>query len=192
MNQKNMPPADFLSALRSLREARMSSDFSYEEVPAPRNIAPFSAALSLQTRENSDHPTHGRFLVFYNPEWVEEWQGNFRIVMMISAVTDDEIAADPVIKQVAWDWLHEALDGSGAGASNLSGTVTIESSQSFGALRPQAPVSNIDMRASWTPASTDLAPHLEAWGILATFCEGDEPTSPLYPVRDLRSTHHHV
>ncbi|OKL50094.1 hypothetical protein BM477_03390 [Boudabousia marimammalium] len=156
------------------------------EVPAPRGIAPYSAALSLKVETGElDHPAHGRFVIFYDPEGHSSWGGKFRIVMMMQTRTDLTMAADPLIKQVAWQWFHEALDQAGAGAKKTTGTVTVETSESFGSIRRGEEISYLEIRASWTPQTLDLSAHLEAWARLALICSGQESGLAEVPVISL-------
>ncbi|AOZ73470.1 hypothetical protein BK816_04645 [Boudabousia tangfeifanii] len=159
----------------------------FTEVPAPKTLAPYAAALSLASKQTEDENPliHGRLVILYDPQGQEAWQGDFRLVMMLHAQTDQEMASDPVIKRVAWDWLHEALDATGADASLLTGTVTVESSESFGSLRSMGEQAYLEVRASWSPGSANLGPQIEAWAQLAQLCSGKEPTSQLVPIRDL-------
>ncbi|MBV7363737.1 DUF3000 domain-containing protein [Actinomycetaceae bacterium TAE3-ERU4] len=183
------PPSEFLDALYSLRKACAADIYKVMEVPPPKGIAPYSAALALEaiTEGKDSIHAHGRFIVLYDPEGQETWGGRFRLVMMIHCITDSEIANDPVIKTVAWDWLHEAFDSAGAAVKHLTGTVTTESSQSFGGLKNLGDTSSIEIRASWSPLTNSLESHLEAWATLAILCSGREPVAQLKPVIDLGS-----
>jgi hypothetical protein len=69
-----------------------------------------------------------------------------------------------MLTEVAWSWLVEALDERGAQSRAESGTVTRTASQSFGAIEDRPPSGDVEIRASWTPETPDIGPHLEAWG----------------------------
>ncbi|WP_311519695.1 DUF3000 family protein, partial [uncultured Actinomyces sp.] len=56
-----------------------------------------------------------------------------------------------------------ALDDAGANAHNMNGTVTRELSDTFGGLKLSGSEVEIEMRASWSPATNDLGPHMTAW-----------------------------
>ena len=186
MHNDDQTPTEFIAALRSLRNATTIAGMTLTEVPAPRGIAPYSAALSLASEEmiGSTHLAHGRFVIFYDPQGQENWGGKFRIVMMMQARTEVSMAQDPVMKQVAWDWLHDALDQAGAGVQRMTGTVTVETSESFGSLRNHtSELAYVEVRASWTPSTNDLAPHLEAWERMASLCAGQEPHVRIVPLQ---------
>ena len=73
------------------------------------------------------------------------------------------LAGDPLLPEVAWDWLTEGLSEGGAEYSNLGGTVTSTASVRFGEITGPPSAYQIEMRASWTAASVELAPHVVAF-----------------------------
>ena len=63
----------------------------------------------------------------------------------------------------------------GCGYHHLSGTVTRVLSETFGGLVLQSNGTEMEVRASWTPNTVDLSPHLGAWvALLGALC-GLEP-----------------
>ena len=60
------------------------------------------------------------------------WAGQFRIIAYVRAELDPEIAADPLIAEVGWSWLLEALDARATGYGQTSGTVTRVVMKGFG------------------------------------------------------------
>jgi hypothetical protein len=64
---------------------------------------------------------------------------------------EPEIVADPMVGQVAWSWLTEALEAGTAGYAEPSGTVTRVISEGFGAKREDPPAQGFELRASWSP-----------------------------------------
>ncbi|RYY42693.1 MAG: DUF3000 family protein, partial [Actinomycetales bacterium] len=81
----------------------------------------------------------------------------------VRAEVDPEIAADPVLAEVGWSWLSEALEAHGATYLAESGTVTCVTSESFGGMAGEPATAQVEIRASWTPTSP-IGAHAEAWG----------------------------
>ena len=75
----------------------------------------------------------------------------FRLVAYIRAEVEPEIAADPLLGEVGWTWLEEALDAHVPGYSASSGTVTRVITEGFGAKREELPLTGFELRASWLP-----------------------------------------
>ncbi|MGC5627165.1 DUF3000 domain-containing protein [Georgenia sp. Z1344] len=174
-------PADFERALLSLREPRLRREVHLEEVPAPARLAPFTAALTAEiTSSPGDLDPdaflgHGRFVVLHDPAGQEAWQGTFRVVVLARARLEEEMGADALLGEVAWSWLCESLVSQGAGFSQLSGTVTRVLSETFGGLELAGGDVEVEVRASWTPHTPELGPHLAAWAELACTVAGLEP-----------------
>lgn len=160
-----------------MRGAERPAGLVLDEVPAPRRLASYSAALTAETIETvSDAPVaSGRFVVLHEPDGHEAWGGDFRLVVMVRSRLDEEIASDPLLGSAAWSWLAEALDGAGAGHRNLVGTVTRVLSETFGGLELSDSCAHAEVRASWTPLGADLRPHMEAWYELIRMAAGHEP-----------------
>lgn len=180
MNAQNTPvaPPDFEAALLSLRGHRLRPELHLEEVPAPTRIAPYALALTGEvnpSRDPDDILGSGRFVVLYDPEGQEAWNGQFRVIVMARAQLEDEFGADPMLGEVGWSWLVEALESEGADFHSLSGTVTRVFSETFGGLHLRSGEVEIEIRASWTPVSTDLAPHLRAWALMTCTTAGLPP-----------------
>ena len=74
-----------------------------EEVPAPKKLAPYSAALSAETVETvgATPIATGRFVVLYDPNGQDAWDGDFRIVVQARARIDEEVGMDPVFESAA-------------------------------------------------------------------------------------------
>ncbi|HLS74828.1 MAG TPA: DUF3000 domain-containing protein [Actinomycetaceae bacterium] len=171
-------PPDFEAALLSLRGHRQRPELRLEEVPAPTRIAPYALALTAEVNPTTDPESmlgSGRFVVLYDPEGQSAWNGSFRIIVMARAQLEDELGADPLLGEVGWAWLTDALASAGAGYHSLSGTVTRVLSESFGGLALRDREVEIEVRASWSPNTTDLGPHLAAWAELTSSAAGLEP-----------------
>ncbi|MEE6272133.1 DUF3000 domain-containing protein [Georgenia wangjunii] len=171
-------PPDFEEALLSLRGHRQRPELHLEEVSAPTRIAPYALALTGEVNASRDPETmlgNGRFVVLHDPEGQSAWDGTFRVIVLARAQLEDELGADPLLGEVGWTWLTDALREAGAGFHHLSGTVTRVLSESFGGLELRDREVEIEVRASWTPTTTDLGPHLVAWAALTCSAAGLEP-----------------
>lgn len=171
-------PPDFEAALLSLRGMRMRPELHLEEVPAPTRIAPYALALTGEvnrTREPEDLLGSGRFVVLYDPAGQDAWNGQFRVIVMARARLEPELGQDPMLGEVGWAWLTDALAEYEADHHSLSGTVTRVLSETFGGLELREGEVEIEVRASWTPGATDLAPHLRAWALLLAQVSGLPP-----------------
>ena len=170
------PAADavFGAAVAELRAGRdaerpLRPQVTFEDVPAPRRLAPYAAAMAATVRaaagppEPPEHPEHpgppgqpdiawGRFVLLYDPAGQPGWAGPFRVVAYIRAEVEPEIAADPLLGTVGWSWLTEALDARAAGYAAPSGTVTRVVSEGFGGKQGEPAATGFELRASWSPA----------------------------------------
>ncbi|GAB4085879.1 hypothetical protein GCM10028784_25090 [Myceligenerans cantabricum] len=179
----NDVPAEFAAALADLRGQGARPGVHVEEIAAPVRVAPYSVALSGEIADSTgddDEPVAtGRFVVLHDPDGQESWQGTFRIVTLVRATLEPEMAADPLLADVAWSWIPEALDLAGLrpGRDALAegGTVTRVLSKSFGALSSTPDAVDLEIRASWTPADTRLGAHLRAWTALLSTAAGVPP-----------------
>lgn len=170
--------ADFRTALSSLREVRLRPEILLEEAPAPQRLAPYAIALSAEVVVDEDELGNGRLVVLHDPEGQEAWEGTFRVVAFIRATLEPEMAADPLLAEVGWSWLVEALADHGAAHSALSGTVTRVTSESFGGLSDRPLEGQIEIRASWTPDDPELGPHARAWAEVLGQAAGLMPLPP--------------
>ncbi len=180
--------ADFRAALSSLRELRLRPEIRVEEVPAPQRLAPYAIALSAEVlstpsirpgeEEDDEDLGVGRLVVLHDPEGQEAWQGTFRIVAFVRATLEPEMAADPMLAEVGWAWLVEALDENDAAYRRLSGTVTRVTSESFGDLADRPLEGQVELRASWTPEEPDLIAHARAWAQVLGQAAGLIPPPP--------------
>ena len=167
-------PQTFRDAVAQLRAARLRPEVTCEEMPAPQRIAPFSSALSADVTVAGDDIGTGRLVLLHDPAGNETWGGTFRCVAYVRAELTPDFTADPMLADVAWTWLVEALEQHGADYSAASGTVTKVTSESFGAMADDEGSAQLEIRASWTPAG-ELGPHVEAWGELLCTASGLEP-----------------
>jgi hypothetical protein len=94
-------------------------------------------------------------------------------VCYVTAEVEPEMAGDPLLSQVAWGWLIDALDGQTAGYRAIGGTITLTTSSRFGGLSGPT-TTDLEIRASWTPEG-EPDKHLEAWCALLASTAGLPP-----------------
>lgn len=167
-------PEEFLAAIARLRSTRLRPEVQLEEVPAPQRIAPHALAVSADVVVGDEELATGRFVLLYDPTGQEAWEGMFRAVTFVRAAMEAEVGADPLLGQVGWTWLQEALGDADAAHAAAGGTVTRVVSESFGALADRPPTVELEVRASWTPRG-DIAAHLHAWSTLLCTVAGLPP-----------------
>jgi hypothetical protein len=171
-------PEEFRVAVAQLRDARLRPEVFCEEMPAPQRIAPYASALSADVTVDGEDVGTGRIVLLHDPAGNDAWDGTFRCVAYARAEIDPEMANDPLLGEVGWSWLEEALAAHGASFTAPSGTVTKVSSESFGSMADEETTAQLEIRASWTPTADpamDLGPHVEAWAELLCTASGLPP-----------------
>ncbi|WOC14351.1 DUF3000 domain-containing protein [Gordonia sp. MP11Mi] len=182
-------PTEFRDAVQSLHAATVRSEIEVGSIRPPQRLAPYSYALGVEVRPPDDTdpnqvPTDsagssfGRLVLLYDPDGQDAWNGTFRLVAFIQAEVEAALAADPLLPQVTWSWLGEALGvpedetestppfGSDEPVVRaLGGTVTATTSVRYGDIAGPPQSHQLELRASWTATGADLSVHLEA------FCE---------------------
>lgn len=181
-------PQTFRVALDQLRQADTRDEVELDEVPAPSKLAPYAVAMSADvTGRNGDALAVGRFILLYDPQYSDIWDGNFRIVTYIRTSLESDVGEDPLVSEVAWSWMVEALDEASATYRQPGGTASRVLSQSFGMLDQQLETIDLELRASWTPAGDNLDRHLTAWSDMVCTFAGLPPTTdgvvPFSPIR---------
>ncbi|MGO4385567.1 DUF3000 domain-containing protein [Specibacter sp. RAF43] len=170
MSASSQLPADFLTALASLRAAQPRGGLALEEIPAPSRLAPFGVALGAEVIADGVELATGRFILLHDPHGSELWDGTFRIVTYIRAQLESDIGNDALLGNVAWAWLVEALEEHGADYRSAGGTATRILSESYGSLAERPDAIDLELRASWTPSGPAVSAHLEAWShMVCTF-----------------------
>ncbi len=174
-------PAEFARAVTSMRSAQPRPEMEVVEIPSPSGVAPHSFALAADVRPTVHGIDSvlgtGRFVLLYDPEEPEAWGGAFRVVAYAQAPLETEIGVDPFIAEVTWSWLVDALDARGAAYSAPSGTATKVLSTGFGELAGQGDSAQLELRASWSPETPDVAAQVEAWCDLLCMLAGLPPSS---------------
>lgn len=173
----SIAPAAFQAALDELARVRIRPEIELGELPAPTRLAPWSHALSAEVMWGGDRPesASGRLILLHNPDGVDAWDGTLRIVIFLTAEVDDEIARDPLLPDVAWSWLTDCLELSGASFTALGGTVTSTSSTRFGDIAGPGRTDDLELRASWTATDDRTGLHLAAFTELLAIAAGLPP-----------------
>lgn len=167
---------EFARALDALRTARLRPEVRLTEVPAPGRIAPYAVALTGDVVvRGEEEVASGRFVLLHDPDSPEPWGGPWRAVTFARAELEPEFASDPLLGEVGWSWLTDALSDAGVAYSHEAGTVTRVVSESFAGLSDRPPTVEIEVRASWTPRGADAAAHLRAWSDLLCTIAGLPP-----------------
>ena len=167
-------PEEFRAAVEQMRAAPLRPEIFCEAMPAPQRIAPFASALSADITVDGEDVGTGRIVLLHDPAGNDAWEGTFRCVAYARTDIDPEMVADPLLAEVGWTWLTEALDAHGAPYGAPSGTITKVASESFGAMAEEDATAQLEIRASWTPIG-DVGPHIEAWGELLCTAAGLPP-----------------
>lgn len=150
----------------------------------PQRLAPFSYAIGAEVKhpeaavvpEQSDGDAFGRLILLHDPDGSDAWDGTMRLVAYIQADLDSSEAIDPLLPEVAWSWLVEALDARPDQVTALGGTVTATTSVRYGDISGPPRAHQLELRASWTATTLDLGVHVQA------FCEVLEHAAGLPPV----------
>jgi hypothetical protein len=173
-------PAAFRDAVEALSTARLRPEVRISSAPAPRRLAPYAYALTAAVEVDGEELADGRLVLLHDPAGHEAWHGDFRVVTLTRAELEPEMAGDPLLSEVGWAWLLDALQLHAAGYTEPSGTVTRCASQFFGSLADRSATTEIEVRASWTPADGRLERHLAAWCDLLSTCAGLPMAAPTH------------
>jgi hypothetical protein len=170
-------------------QLRLRAGLSAENEPPPRRLAPFASAVavavtdSLASSDTDAEIGSGKFVLLFDPAGQPGWDGKYRIIGYIRAELEPEMAADPLINEVGWSWLIEALEARCAGYRKISGTVTTVVTQGFGSKLDEPLSTGFELRASWSPAiadgmSAELDGHVAAWCEVICTAAGLPPLPP--------------
>jgi hypothetical protein len=177
-SEQTTAPDGFRKVVTELRSASWRPEVQIEEIPAPQRIAPYAAAITADVLVAGEEVGTGRLVLLHDPAGNAAWGGTYRLVTFARAEVDPEMVTDPLLGQVGWSWLVDALGNHHAGYHSPSGTVTSVSSESFGGMAEEPPRAEVEIRASWTAEIEDgepLGPHLSAWAELLCMTAGLPP-----------------
>ena len=111
-------PAQFREAVAAMNATTVRPEIELGPIRPPQRLAPYSYALGAEVRhpetaivpERSEGDAFGRLILLHDPEGAEAWDGTMRLVAYIQADLDSSEAVDPLLPEVAWSWLVEALE----------------------------------------------------------------------------------
>ena len=177
-------PAPFREAVATMQAATVRSEIQLGPIRPPQRLAPYSYALGAEVKhpetetvpEDSDGDAFGRLILLYDPDGTDAWDGTMRLVAFIQADLDPDEALDPLLPEVAWSWLVEALGVRTEHVTALGGTVTATTSVRYGDISGPPRGHQLELRASWTATTPELSTHVQA------FCEVLEHAAGLPPV----------
>jgi len=167
-----------------MNAAQVRTEIELGPIRPPQRLAPYSYALGAEVRhpevavvpERSEGDTFGRLILLHDPDGSEAWDGTMRLVAYIQADLDSTEAVDPLLPEVAWSWLVDALEARPDPVTALGGTVTATTSVRYGDISGPPRAHQLELRASWTATTTALDSHVQA------FCEVLEHAAGLPPV----------
>ncbi|UXA08854.1 DUF3000 domain-containing protein [Mycobacterium sp. SMC-2] len=184
-------PEPFREAVAAMNSTTVRPEIELGPIRPPQRLAPFSYALGAEVKhpdreivpERSDGDAFGRLILLYDPEGADAWDGTIRLVAYIQADLDPSEAVDPLLPEVAWSWLVDALESRLEHVTALGGTVTATTSVRYGDISGPPRAHQLELRASWTATTPQVGVHVEA------FCEVLEHAAGLPPtgVTDLSS-----
>lgn len=196
MHSVPAPHEAFETRVQALLDVPIRPEFSIEQAPSPQRLAPHAFTLTADAVTDGSSASvgahvesaSGRFVVLHDPDGVDEWEANDRIVIFARCDVEPELLADPLIHEVAWSWVTEALNNHEV--AQLGGTVTVSSGTSFGSMAERPGDGLVEIRASWTPLEDDLTIHLSLWiEILATLAGLPPVPAGVATVGGRRATH---
>lgn len=174
-------PSEFAEALASAGRAVLRPELRVFDTPAPQGLAPFHKAWAADvepSRVSDDREFGtGRLVLLFDPEKPEAWGSPFRMVVYAQAPIDTSMGSDEFLPNVAWSWLIDALDQRAAAYQGAAGTATTVLSTGFGQLAEEGQGAQIEVRASWSPLTSDLTPHMEAWFEFVCMLAGFPPSA---------------
>jgi Protein of unknown function (DUF3000) len=164
-------------------ERRLRPEVAFEAEPPPRRLAAFASAVAATVTEADTEIGWGKFVLLFDPAGQSAWSGKYRIIGYVRAELEPEMAADPLINEVGWSWLIEALDTRSSGYRKISGTVTTVVTQGFGGKQDEPTSTGFELRASWSPvisedSSAELDGHVAAWCDVIYAAAGLPPLAP--------------
>ncbi len=155
-------PSVFRQAVAGLQGVRLRPEIELDATPPPQRLAPFSYALEAAVVVDDQELADGRLILLHDPAGHEAWGGTFRLVTLVHADLEPEMAADPLLPEVCWSWLTGALEARRVPYAAPSGTVTRAGSHYFGGLAEREPSTRIEIRASWSPVPPAAAKPVRA------------------------------
>ncbi|MFF2551344.1 DUF3000 domain-containing protein [Nocardia sp. NPDC058058] len=175
-------PIGFRAAVDAMGTATVHPRIELAPIRPPQRLAPYSYALGAEVTRpdtnvvpvDSDGDAFGRLILLHDPDGQEAWHGVYRLVAYIQADIDSALAADPLLPEVAWSWLVDALE-SRTPFTALGGTVTSTSSVRYGDIAGPPRAHQLELRASWTVGDSEMRSHVEAFCEVLAYAAGLPP-----------------
>lgn len=155
----------FADLVNSLESVAWPEGLDVHGIDAPQGLAPNAIAFAADVTAGPgkrDRGT-GRLIFLDDESEPEGWGGRTRAIVFAQSPIEPLMGGHDELAQVAWSWLVDSLEHTGASYSRPAATVTRVVSVGFGELAAQGRGSQIEVRASWSPGSSDARPHAEAW-----------------------------
>ena len=142
-----------------MNAAQVRPEIELGPIRPPQRLAPFSYALGAEVKRDGaeadtavdppaggDGEAFGRLILLHDPEGADAWDGTMRLVAFVQADLDPSEAVDPLLPEVAWSWLVDALEARSEQVTALGGTVTATTSVISGTTGSNAltAITNID------------------------------------------------
>jgi hypothetical protein len=175
MAPETATPETFSRAVAAINSVVARPEIVLEDAPPPNKLAPFAHAIGGTVSRNGEEVATGRLILLMDPAGHDAWDGTVRLVTYVTAELESEIASDPLLAQVGWSWLVDALDNNDAAHRAIGGTVTLTTSTRFGDLAGPPATADLEIRASWTPVGNGFAAHVRAWCALLASTAGLPP-----------------
>ena len=147
-----------VAALEAGRDAvaEVREDLDFEAWPAPKRLAPHAIAIAATAYRDGEEAGTGKLVLLHDAAGHEGWTGTFRVVAQVHADVEEEMAADPLLGEVGWSWLTDALDLHAPGYGAPSGTVTRVITEGYGSKAEDPPATSFELRASWCPSDDEI------------------------------------
>ena len=164
----------FAAAVAALEAAReeiteVRDDLEIEDWPAPKRLAPYATALAATAYRDGQEAGTAQLMLLHDPAGHEAWTSTFRVVVRVHADVEEEMAADPMLGEVGWSWLTDALDLHAPGYGAPSGTVTRVITEGYGGKADEPLSTAFELRASWCPDGEQLDDELG--GAVFAWCD---------------------
>lgn len=172
--QENLP-AEFKLAIQDLAAAYTRTELATHQIASPNGIAPAAIAFAAEvpdTTETASNRGVGRIVFLHDPSQLETWGSRMRVIAYVKSPLEAEMELEEDSANYYWDILKRSLSKHGAVSTHDAGTITKMSSTGMGALATERRKTEIEIRASWSPLGTTLAPHFAAWQDLVAAMAG--------------------
>lgn len=176
MSLESKSSSYFTDLVASVQDIDWPDGLDVHAIDAPQGLAPNALAFAADVTAGPgkhDRGT-GRLIFLDDPSEPEGWGGRTRAIIFAQSPIEPLMGGHDELAQVAWSWLTDSLSATKASYSHPAATVTRVVSVGFGELAAQGQGSQIEVRASWSPTTSDGRPHAEAWARFVLHVAGFE------------------